>query len=376
MDRFPIFKKPINIVIPLAGHGERFIKAGISIPKPLVKVNNKTLLEHSIETLGIEGRYIFITKKYDNPEFNVEITNILKRLKPESIEINTDKTQHGPADSILYAKEYINNDAPLITTNCDQHLDWNLDSFIDFISNENIDGAVVLFNSDNPKNSFAEIQNNKIIKMAEKKVISNKSLIGIHYWKHGKDFVRSAEQLSLEYKDLGMKECYVAETYNYLIKEGKNIYPFIIENNEFSSLGTPEDIEIYLAKIKEFYTEKSKTIFCDIDGTIIKHAHRFSHIGKEDPIALSEVINKFNEWDSKGHKIILTTARKESARYITEKHLNDLGLCWDYLLMGITSGQRILINDKLKSSDQNRAIAINVITDDGFKNIKWEDYNL
>ena len=366
----------INIVIPMAGHGERFAKAGVLIPKPLIMVGEKTLIEHSIETLGIEGTYIFITKKYDNPEYNKQISNIIKKLKPDSIEIITDKPQHGPADSILYAKEYINNLDPLITTNCDQILMWDANKFLNFISQENIEGSIVLYKSENPNNSFAQIENGIIKTLAEKKVISEDSLIGVHYWKHGKDFVSSAEKLYSNYKDMGHKECYVSETYNYLIEDGKKIYPYFIEKNEFNPIGTPEDVSVYLAKVKEFYNEKAKTIFCDIDGTIIKHAHRFSHIGKTEAKDLKGVIDKFNEWDSKGYKIILTTARKESARYITEKQLSDLGFCWDYLLMGITSGVRVLINDKLKTSDDDRAVAINLITDSGFENIKWDNYGL
>ena len=366
----------MNIVIPMAGLGSRFQNAGVKTPKPLIKVNGKSLIEHSVESLDIEGTYIFITREYDDPADNQELTALLKRLKPNSIEIQINKMQYGAADACLYAKEYIDNDEELIITNCDQLLNWDSNDFIDSARNNGADGSIVLFNSSDNKHSFAEVVSDKITRLAEKDPISNHALVGVHYWKNGKSFVKSAEKLLREYKNFGLKECYISNTYNYLIGDGLYIMPYNIKNNMFAPLGTPEDVEIYLAKIKEFYTEKPKTIFCDIDGTMIKHAHRFSHIGKEDPKDLEGVINKFNEWDSKGHKIILTTARKESARYITEKHLSDLGFCWDYLLMGVTSGTRVLINDKLTDSDPDRAIALNVITDSGFSNIKWEDLGL
>ena len=51
----------INIVVPLAGEGTRFSSTGIKTPKPLIVVNGKTMIEHSVETLGIKGQYIFIT---------------------------------------------------------------------------------------------------------------------------------------------------------------------------------------------------------------------------------------------------------------------------------------------------------------------------
>lgn len=366
----------MNIVIPMAGLGSRFQNAGVTTPKPLIVVNGKTLIQHSVDSLGIDGRYIFITRVYDDPQDNEKLTSILKMLKPDSIEIKIDRMQYGAADACLYAKDYINNDDELIITNCDQLLSWDSEEFLSVVRKSNCDGAVVLFNSTNNKNSFAEVSSDRVIRLAEKDPISNNALVGIHHWKHGQDFVSSAEKLLKEYKNFGLKECYVSNTYNYLINDGKNIIPYKIDNNMFIPLGTPEDVEIYLAKIKEFYTEKPKTIFCDIDGTIIKHAHRFSHIGKEDPQDLEGVIAKFNEWDSKGHKIILTTARKESARYITEKHLSDLGFCWDYLLMGMTSGTRFLFNDKLTASDPDRAVAINLITDKGFVDTNWESFGL
>jgi dTDP-glucose pyrophosphorylase len=366
----------MNIVVPMSGLGSRFRNIGIEIPKPLIVVEGRHIVEHAVDSLGIEGQYIFITKKYDKKEYNDQLTKILKDLVPDCIEIQVDREQYGAADACLYAEKYIDNEQPLIITNCDQLLRWDAQEFLDDLDSKDPDGAISIFKSNDSKNSFAIIKDESVIELAEKKVISDNALMGIHYWKHGKDFVSSAKKLLTEYKTIGLKECYISNTYNYLIEDGMYIMPFYMQKNSFIPLGTPEDVNIYEAKVKEFYTEKPKTIFCDIDGTIIKHAHRFSHIGKEDPIDLDGVIDKFNEWDSKGHKIILTTARKESARYITEKHLSDLGFCWDYLLMGMTSGTRLLVNDKLQEIDDDRAIAINVITDSGFSSVDWSQYDL
>jgi NDP-sugar pyrophosphorylase family protein len=364
----------MNIVIPMLGLGLRFKDVGINTPKPLIDVNGKTLIEHSLSSLNIDGRYIFLTRDYEEDSFNKELTNILDRLAPGNIQIKIKDETRGAAESCLYALEFIDNDQPLIITNCDQIFDWDASSFINFV--KDCDGAVAIHKSSDPKHSYVLIENEKITKIVEKKVISDDALIGLHYWKNGKDFVSSAKKLLTEYLSSGLKECYISSTYEYLIKDGKKIVPFYVPQNSYICLGTPHDVEIYLAKIKEYYSEKPKTIFCDIDGTILKHAHKFSHIGKEDPIDLPGVIDKFNDWDSKGYKIVLTTARKESARYITEKHLSELGFCWDYLLMGITSGTRFLLNDKLKSNDDDRAIAINLLTDSGFNNVDWRQYGL
>lgn len=366
----------MNIVIPMAGLGSRFKEVGIDIPKPLIVVNGKTMIEHAALSLGIKGRHIFITKKYDNQDYNKALSEILKKIDPDSIEICLDVEQFGAADSCLYAEEYIDNDEELIITNCDQILAWDPENFLEAVKDESVSGCIAVFESTDPKHSFARIYDNTVTEIQEKNPISSSALIGLHYWKNGKDFVASAKKLKSEYKSLGMKEVYVAPTYNYMISNMKKIIPYNMPKNSYICLGTPKDVDIYQSKVKEYYTEKPKTIFCDIDGTIIKHVHRFSYVGFEPAIALSNVINKFNEWDSKGHKIILTTARKESARMLTEKQLTDLGLCWDQLIMGVTSGVRVLINDKQLQTDNDRALSINLVTDEGFENYDWEEIGL
>ena len=368
--------KKINIVIPMAGLGSRFKDAGFELPKPLISVNDKTLIQHSVDSLGIDGNYIFITRKYENELDNIDLSRILSELVPGSTEIKIDKITSGASETCMYAADYIDNDAPLIITNCDQIINWDSKEFIEKINYLNADGAVVIYHSTDPKNSFAEIKDGFIVKMVEKNAINDNALVGIHYWKHGKDFIESAKNLMSNFKDKGISEPYVSETYNYLINKGKSVIPFFVGPNDYICLGTPEEVTKYLNKIKEYDPNKPKTIFCDIDGTILKHVHSFSHIGKADPQDLPGAINKFNEWDAKGYRIILTTARKESARYITEKHLSDLGFCWDHLIMGVGTGARVLINDKLRDEDKDRAVGINIITDSGFDSIDWDGYDL
>src|SRR3989338_7618986 len=145
----------INIVIPMAGLGTRFVTEGFALPKPLIVANGKTLVEHSVKTLGISGRYIFITRKYDSKKHNVSLSKILKKLAPGCVEICIDKATRGAAETALIARRYINNDTPLIVTNCDQITDWDPSRFLDFVSHSDLHGAVVTYTSDNPKNSFA-----------------------------------------------------------------------------------------------------------------------------------------------------------------------------------------------------------------------------
>lgn len=234
----------INIVIPMAGEGTRIKIFGIDVPKPLLNIGGETMAEHSIKSLNIDGRFIFITKKYNDKKYNQLLSKILKKNKQDSIEIMLDKVQYGASDSVLYAEEYINNEDPLIILNCDQKINWNANDFLKFVNDENCDGAVVVFDSQSDKYSYAKTVGNKVIEIKEKVVISNNALAGIHYWKHGRDFVDSAKKVLALYHDKKIKECYISNTYSFLLKD-KNILTYKIKSDDFFNLGEIEDIYKY-----------------------------------------------------------------------------------------------------------------------------------
>jgi hypothetical protein len=61
---------------------------------------------------------------------------------------------------------------------------------------------------------------------------------------------------------------------------------------------------------------------------------------------------------------------------MTERQLKSLGIMWDQLIMGVSSGQRVLLNDKLQAEDPDRAKSVNLITNQGFLNTDWKKYGL
>jgi mannose-6-phosphate isomerase-like protein (cupin superfamily) len=119
---------------------------------------------------------------------------------------------------------------------------------------------------------------------------------------------------------------------------------------------------------------KVKTIFCDIDGTLIKHFGSLTEqINLEKNItALPNANDAINLWDKLGYQIILITGRRESCRQITETQLSTLNIFYDKLIMGIGNGDRIIINDKKPHGIKNTAYAINVVRNQG---IKHYDFN-
>ena len=85
------------------------------------------------------------------------------------------------------------------------------------------------------------------------------------------------------------------------------------------------------------YIEKRpKTIFSDIDGTLVEHVSPFESTNPNHKMKLLPgTIEKLQDWDMKGYYIILTTGRKESMRKSTEIQLAEAGIMCDQLIMGI-----------------------------------------
>ena len=114
--------------------------------------------------------------------------------------------------------------------------------------------------------------------------------------------------------------------------------------------------------------ELRHTIFSDIDGVLWEHLIDLPHMMTERPSLLPGVQEKFSEWRAKDYYIILTTARPEGCRRVTEDQLASYGLFWDQLIMGLPVGPRVLIND-VKPSGLKTAIAVNLTRNSGWGSV-------
>ena len=112
-----------------------------------------------------------------------------------------------------------------------------------------------------------------------------------------------------------------------------------------------------------------KTLFIDIDGTILKHQGSFSDISLKEATLLPHARERMNEWCSKEYKIILTTGRRESMRNTTELQLDKLGIPYDQLVMGLSKGNRIVINDR-RPNGNDTAFAVNIDRDCGLGDVE------
>ena len=233
----------LNVLIPMAGAGSRFAKAGYTFPKPLIDVNGAPMIQRVVENLGLDANYIFVVQREHLEEYNLD--TMLNLIAPGCTVAIVDEMTEGAACTALIAEYFIDNEEPLFFANSDQYVEWEPVEFMYKMQETQADGGIVTFKATHPKWSFAEIDKatSLVTQVAEKNPISDNATVGYYYWKHGSDFVKYAKQMID--KDIRVNnEFYVCPVFNEAIKDGKKIHTY--EAKAMWGLGTPEDLEHYL----------------------------------------------------------------------------------------------------------------------------------
>ena len=236
----------MNVLIPMAGAGSRFEQAGYTFPKPLIEVNGKPMIQVVVENLNIDAKHIFIVQKKHYEKYNLKyLLNLITNNNCEIVQV--DGITEGAACTTLLAKQFIDNDEPLVMANSDQFVEWDSNEFMYSMTADDVDGGILSFEATHPKWSFAKLDDDGFVsEVAEKKPISNIATVGVYYWKKGSDYVKYAEQMID--KDIRTNnEFYVCPVFNEAIGDDKKVKVFPID--KMWGLGTPEDLDRY---VKEY----------------------------------------------------------------------------------------------------------------------------
>lgn len=251
-------RKKINVLIPMAGEGSRFTEAGYRTPKPFIEINGKTMINIVHDSIGIDAHYIFVVK--EEHVSNYELYKLISSFCKDFEIVTQEGKLEGAACSALLAKNIIDNDSHLIIANSDQYIRWDSKQDLDDWIRSGVDGAILTFESFEDKWSYVEMGDVFATRVHEKVVVGNEATCGLYYWKSGSDFVKYAE--SMINKEIKTNnEFYIAPVYNEAIDNGRVVS--ILRAKEFRGLGTPEDLEKHVERVRPQFDplDKSKYFF-------------------------------------------------------------------------------------------------------------------
>ena len=246
-DDIPIVYPRIQVVIPMAGEGSRFQKAGYTVPKPFIDVRGKQMIQWVIDNVSstkykLEFIFLCREKHLDNNSMSfLDLQDLSYKIVPVK------NLTEGAASTVLLAKDILNPDLPLVIVNSDQYLEWNADSFYTSLLNPTYDGIISTFYSPDPSDtkwSFVELDENTLIsKVAEKVWLGPNATTGIYGWKRASDFILYAEQMIQKNVRVN-NEFYICPVYNEAIQDSKKIR--YIECKKLWGLGVPDDLDYFL----------------------------------------------------------------------------------------------------------------------------------
>ena len=236
----------MNVLIPMAGAGSRFQQAGYTFPKPLIDVNGKPMIQVVVDNLNIDATFVFVVQKEHREKYNLD--TLLNLITPGCKIVEVSSLTEGAACTTLLAKEFIDNDDPLVMANSDQFVEWDSNEFMYKMIEQKVDGGILTFKATHPKWSFAKIdESGYVTEVAEKNPISDIATVGVYYWAKGSDYVKYAEKM-IEKNIRVNNEFYVCPVFNEAIQDGKKIKTYNIE--KMWGIGTPEDLKYYLENKK------------------------------------------------------------------------------------------------------------------------------
>ena len=230
----------------MAGLGSRFSEAGYSMPKPLIEILGKTMIERVIENFdaGSIDEYVFICRKEHEDMFGIA-DKLKSSCKGRKVSVFfSDGTTEGAACTILLSRSAIDVDDGIVIANCDQLLEWDSRRFVE--SCADFEALILTFNSCSEKHSYAKLGEDGLVsEVAEKRVISDHATVGIYFWAKGSDFVRCAERMIGKNVRVN-NEFYVCPVFNEAIAEGVKVGITEIERSKIWTLGTPEELDVFL----------------------------------------------------------------------------------------------------------------------------------
>ena len=246
----------MKVIISMSGFGERFKRAGYSLPKPLIKVDCIPMIEHVVNMFPSlpSSSFIFICNRehLENTNMREECERIAKDCTIISIEPH----KLGPVYAVSQSYDFINNDEEVIVSYCDFSSYWDFEGFKKDCKERDLDGCVVCYRGFHPhmlgtdNYAFVKTKENDdtlLEEIQEKKPYTNNKMQewasnGIYYFKKG-SYVKHYFTKMINEGEKINGEFYVSTIYNLLQKDGLKIGVFPIEH--MLQWGTPYDLDIY-----------------------------------------------------------------------------------------------------------------------------------
>lgn len=345
------------LIVPMAGKSSRFPST-----KPkwmLTHPSTKNFIGvESIKGLNLDifDKIYFVTlEKYEN-KFSF-LKGFKECLKTNNLFYNSEivllqRATKSQPDTVSRVFDKYKKDISFLIKDSDNYIDMKNESIFNTVGYFDLNDL----NLTNPSSkSYLQLDSEKnIINIVEKKVISNIFSIGAYGFNSSKEFIANLAEIKKSRNIAKNNEIYTSHI----------IYNMILNGSIFKGIKASQFIDWGDINSWERFKSNYSTVFCDIDGTLVKNSSENfpPYIGQAEPLIQNiKALNKLK--NEKNAYIVLTTSRKEKYRDLTIKEMKKNKVLFDELIMDLPHSKRIIINDYSSSNSYPTSESINLKRD-------------
>ena len=309
----------------------------------------------SIKGINLEifNKIYFVTLEKYEKDYSF-LKGFKKCLKNNNLFENSEivllsrKTSSQP-ETVLKILENYKKETSFLIKDSDNYIDLKLKNISNLVGYFDLNNLTLT----NPSSkSYIQIDGGgNIINIVEKKVISNIFSVGAYGFRSNLEFINSFKNIKKLNSSRKNNEIYTSHV----------IYNMILNGSIFKGIKSSSFIDWGDIKSWERFKENFLTIFCDIDGTLVKNSseHFPPYIGQAEPLLKNINVLKRLKIEKNAY-IVLTTSRKEEFRKSTIKEMNKYNIPFDKLIMELPHAKRVLINDFSSSNRYPVSESINL----------------
>ena len=255
----------MQIVVPMAGAGARFLRAGYKTIKPLIEVEGAPIIEHVVRMFPGEEDFLFICSREHLEE--TPLRSVLERLVPGALIAGIEPHKLGPVHTALEARELIRDEGPVILNYCDFSAHWDYAEFKRRLKELDCAGCITAYRGFHPHSlgpnlyAYMRERDNFLLEIQEKHCFTDDrrnefASAGGYYFRSG-ELLKRYFQHAVDQDLQTNGEFYASMPYNLVVEDGLDVY--IYELEYFLQWGTPEDLEEYLGWSRYFASGMRQT---------------------------------------------------------------------------------------------------------------------
>lgn len=245
----------VQLIIPMSGLGSRFLRAGYTEPKPLIKVDGRPIIDWVLRMFPGEEEPLFICRRAHID--TTPMADTLATLRPRGRIAVIDGAKLGPVAALLDVRDQIDDDRPVLISYCDYYMHWDYAGFLTQMATGQWGGSVPCYTGFHPhllpagnlyaccrvddRGDLLEIREKFTFDPDKTRALHSP---GVYYFHSGAIFKKYADRL-MQRDDALNGEYYVSMIYNHLVADGLRVaVPANVSH--FCQWGTPEDLTEYL----------------------------------------------------------------------------------------------------------------------------------